>query len=363
MGHLNKSLITVLSLYVFGMVVMRHCGQTQIATFLSGLLRCQFGTMKRRLRELTYEAEAKSGQKRRALDVEDCFAPLLSWVLSKFDPKHKQVVIALDATTLGNRFTILAVSVVVSGCAIPVAWHIQTAGQKGEWNPIWYQLLGLLKTAIPSNWQVFILSDSGLYSKTLFQQIDQVFKWQVMMRIYGGQGWFRARGRSRWRPLHRLVKRGMKPTILSGDCFKTNPLRCHLVAQWEPQYEHPCLVVTNVSPAHLEPNVYAIRYWIECGFKDFKRGLLHWEHTKMTCPKRAERLWLVMSLALLWLTLMGDTASSAPHWQSLTHARPHSRILSAPVLGWIELILSLFNRCPLPLGFLTLYPWLPLPDT
>jgi hypothetical protein len=363
MGHLNKSLITVLSLYVFGMVILRHCGQTQIATFLSGLYQCKYGSMKQRLRELTYEAKAKQGQRRCELNVNGCFSPLLSWVLSYVSESHQQLTLAFDATTLTDRFIILAVSVVVSGTAIPVAWHIQRADQQGEWNPIWKQLLSQLSPAIPDDWMVFVLSDSGLYSKNLFEYITSELRWNALMRIYSGQGLFRPSGRQAWLPLRRLVTRGMSPCILSGHCFKGNSLRCQLILQWDAQYDHPCLIVTNLPSQQIQFNIYTIRYWIECGFKDFKRGLLHWEQTKMTCPKRAERLWLVMSIALLWLTVIGDTASTSSHWQSLAQARSGSRILSAPVLGWIELILSLFHQRPIQHGFLTLYPWLPIPNT
>ncbi|MDQ7037524.1 MAG: hypothetical protein Q9P01_22585 [Anaerolineae bacterium] len=150
----------VLTLYVLGMVMVRHCGQSQIATFLTGLMGCKFGTMKQRLREFTYEAEGKRGQKRQAVDVKSCFAPLLGWVLSKFRANNKQVVLAMDATYLKDRFVILAVSVVVANCAIPVAWHIQTGAQKGKWNLIWVALLKQLQPVIAANWTVFVLTDN-----------------------------------------------------------------------------------------------------------------------------------------------------------------------------------------------------------
>lgn len=362
MTHLSKSYSTVLSLYVFGLVMLRHSGQAQIATFLSGLCQCKYGSMKQRLRELTYETQAKRGSQRRELKVSECFAPLLRWVLSLMNGEDQQIVLAIDATTLRNRFIVLAVSVVVSGTAIPVAWHIQGSNQKGAWNPIWMRLLTALRPAIPSDYQVFVLSDSGLYSKDLFNFIDTL-GWHTMMRLHGKQGLFRPAGRHKWLPLPRLVRRGMMPAILCGDCFKANPLRCRLILQWESQYEHPCLIVTNLPLSQIQHNIYTIRYWIECGFKDFKRGLFHWEHTKMTCPKRAERLWLVMSIALLWLTAIGDSALSSPQWRSLVQARSDARILSAPVLGWIELLLSLFDKRPLHFGLLTPYPWLPIPET
>ena len=230
LGHLSKCCIYVLSLYVLGMVIMRHCGQTQIATFLSGLMDCHFGSMKHEV------------------DVKSCFAPLLGWVLAKFKGDQRQVVLALDATYLTDRFVILAISVVVAGCAIPVAWHIQKIDAKGE------------------------------------ERLRE-FTYEA-----------------------------------EAKCGKKR----HEV--------------------------------------DVKRGVFHWEQTKMTCPQRAERLWLVISIALLWLTSLGQAAAQQPHWQSLRQARPQAPLLSAPALGWIDLILSILKGVPLSFGYLNPYPWSHLPD-
>ena len=358
LGHLGKCCIYVLSMYVLGMVIVRHCGQTQIAALLSQLMGCEFGTMKQRLRELTYEASAKSGEKRHEVDVKSCFAPLLRWVLSKFRVEHKQVVLALDATYLVDRFIILAVSVVVSGSAIPVAWHIEEANQKGEWNPIWKALLDRLAPAIPTDWSVFVLTDSGLYSKTLYVHLTQELKWQALMRIEGSQGVFKPKGRRRWSPIRHSMHRNMQPLIMSGTCFIAHPIDCTLVIQWETPYDTPCVLVTNLAPEQVNLNVYGIRYWIECSFKDIKRGLFHWEQTKMTCPQRAERLWLVITIALLWLSALGDAAATLPRWHSLHRARPTCPILSAPILGWIDLILALLHHHPIPYGHFNPYPWL-----
>ena len=46
------------------------------------------------------------------------------------DKSDKLLAIALDATTLGQRFVVLAVSVVYRGCAVPVAWKILQATEK-----------------------------------------------------------------------------------------------------------------------------------------------------------------------------------------------------------------------------------------
>lgn len=43
----------------------------------------------------------------------------------------------MDAMTLADRFTVLCISVLYRGCAIPVAWKVVRAGEKGAWEPHW----------------------------------------------------------------------------------------------------------------------------------------------------------------------------------------------------------------------------------
>jgi hypothetical protein len=71
-------------------------------------------------------------------------------VVAWWHPDHKQLPLVLDASTLGQRFTILAVCVVIRGSAIPVAWKIVDATQKGAWKPHWEGLLATLKGTVPA---------------------------------------------------------------------------------------------------------------------------------------------------------------------------------------------------------------------
>ena len=361
-GHLGKCLIYVLSLYVYGVVMVRHCGQTQVTTFLSGLLGYSYYTMRQRLRELTYDSVDKRGDRRKALEVSDCFAPLLGWILSKFRGQQRQVVLALDATTLRDRFVILSVSVVVLGCAIPVAWHIQEGGRKGKWNPIWQRLVASLIPAIPDHWSVYALTDSGLYAKPLYAYLTQHCGWHVFMRTNISDGLFKPKGTTQWHPIHHWLTQGMSPTVLQGTCFQTNPIDCTLILLWDADCQNPCILLTNLAPQDITDNVYTLRYWIECGFKDIKRGLFHWEQTKMTCPKRAERLWLVLSIALVWVTTIGQQALDDPQWACLRATETQARRLSAPVLGWIARLVALCKQQPVPIGYLNPYVWHSIPE-
>ena len=62
--------------------------------------------------------------------------------------------------------------------------------------------------------------------------------------------------------------------------------------------------------------------WIECLFKDLKRGGLGWHHTKMTDPQRAERLWLAIAVATLWVVSLGGKADGSIRENGLSLIEP-----------------------------------------
>ena len=73
--------------------------------------------------------------------------------------EKRRLALALDATSLRNQWTILAVSVLVAGCAIPVAWKVLPAEQEGSWRPYWEALLKHLGPSVPEEWEVLVLAD------------------------------------------------------------------------------------------------------------------------------------------------------------------------------------------------------------
>src|SRR5438132_900115 len=129
--HLTKPQATVLALWSLGMVLARSCALTAVSAFLATWLHRKEDTVRQQLREFCYEATAKRGTARQELVVETCFVPLLAWVVDQWE--GTQLALALDATTLGTRFTVLAISVVYRGCAIPVAWTVLAATAKHPW--------------------------------------------------------------------------------------------------------------------------------------------------------------------------------------------------------------------------------------
>src|SRR5437763_1503568 len=184
---LSRAQANVLGELVFAMLMVDGCGMTRICSYVSELLDQAMNTLRQKYREISYEKEAKAGVKqgrckRRELVVEELFADLLRGVLKDWQGP-KTLVLALDASTLSDRLTVLSISVLYRGCGIRVVSDIPLSQAKTGWSQL--------------------------------------------------------------------------------------------------------------------------RFWIEDEYKDGKRGWFHWEHSKMTKPERASRLWLVLAIAMQKAVLLG----------------------------------------------------------
>jgi hypothetical protein len=306
--HLSRPQAGVSALWSLGMVLARSCGLSQVSVLLSLLLGQPEETLRQRLREWYYPAPEKSGTHRRTLAVETCFAPLLGWVLAWWPEEHQELALALDATTLGQRFTVLCISVLVRGCAIPVAWKVLAYNQKGSWQPYWQTLLAHLDGVIRAEWRVLVLADRGLYAPWLYRQIVGQ-GWHPFLRIN-----LRAKacleGSDRWDWISSWLPAAGQQWAARVACFagKQTRLNCTLLLCREPGYEEPWVIVTDLAPQLVQGAWYRLRAWIEGGFKDYKRGQWGWQHTKMLDPARAERLWLALAVSTLWMVGVGSQA-------------------------------------------------------
>jgi hypothetical protein len=357
-----------LALWSYGAQVLQCCGQSQVVGLLAQLLDQQEDALRQRLREWTWEQAAKAGRHRREVDVSGCFRALLVWVLSLWPPDQQRLALALDATTLGQRFVVLAISVLYGGCAIPIAWQVLPATTPGAWQPHWLRLLAHLQGGVPPTWCVLVLADRGLFSQTLFHAICAQ-GWHPLLRINTG-GKCRLAGTSDFRPLGDLLPPLGQLWRGRVTCFKRQPLEATLVIYRDAQHADPWLLLTDLAPEQVEAAWYGLRSWIECQFKDLKRGGWHWQRTRMTDPARASRLWLVLAVALLYAVSLGGQAeqTAAPtHLADLppTHiarrtatGRPPPRRLSLVTRGHLALLVALLLERTVPqLRVLGADPW------
>jgi hypothetical protein len=356
------------------MVLTGSCGLSQVSAMLAMLLCQQEETLRQRLRAWYSSAPDKAGKHRRTLEVETCFAPLLRWVLAWWPEQQKDLAVAVDATTLGQRFTVLCVSVLVRGCAIPVAWKILVYNQQGSWQPYWQTLLAHLDGVIPEDWTVIVLADRGLYAPWLYRQIVAQ-GWHPFLRINVGAKAC-LQGSDRWEWLTHWLPAPGEQWAERVACFadKKNRLDCTRLLCREQGYEEAWAVVTDLPAQQVHGAWYRLRAWIEGGFKDYKRGQWGWHHTKMLDPARAERLWLAMAVSTLWVVGVGSQAEvtrPASQLEQLppTHiARqtagsgtkgPRGRELSCVTRGRLRLIASIWRDEEWPEAALWPEPWPP----
>jgi Transposase DDE domain len=370
--HLSKAQLLGLVFWSVGIALTGSGGISQISALLAQVLNQKEGTVFHRLREWYLEVGQKRGDHRRELDVTSCFGPLLSWIIRLWAGSERRLALALDATTLGERWTVLAVCVVIRGCSIPVAWKVIGAHAKGSWRPYWEGLLEHLQGRISPDWQVMVLADRGLYAGWLFEAIVKK-GWHPFLRINLGVK-ARAVGEndfdwiSRWVPTPGTRWQGVV------ECFagKKSRLICTLLMHWQEGYEDAWAILTDLAPEAANVAWYRLRTWVECGFKDFKRGGFGWQHEKMQDTGRVERLWLAMAVTMVWMVSLGVEAesqspSACPEQLPEQHiarkrmngssSQPPVRRLSCVQRGRLVLLAALLHAEDLPIGRLLPEKW------
>ncbi len=105
------------------MVMTSSSSLTRISYLIAKINTEKENTVRQRLKEWYKEgkAKAKKGNKRVSLEVKDCFASLLGWIVDLLPSITQELPLALDATTIGQNFTVLSINFLYQGCGIPIA--------------------------------------------------------------------------------------------------------------------------------------------------------------------------------------------------------------------------------------------------
>ena len=349
-----------LATWSFGMAMTRSSSLTQVAEFIGQIEAEPANTARQRLKEWYQEARAKKGEHRQSLEVKNCFAPLLAWVLDLLPPQQRQIALAMDATSIGDRFVVLSINILLAGSGIPIAWAIVKGNTKGSWKPHWQGLIKQLHTAMPKDYQVIVAADRGLYADWLYQAITAV-GWHPLLRI-NHQGLFHLPGQQQWLPLDQIIKVAGQPWSGLVTCFKTNPLDCTLHARWDSGYQDPWLILTDLPPTQADALWYGLRSTTECVYRDIKSDGWHWQHTRLIDPSRAERVWLAMAVATLWMVFLGGSSESSPlsHGDFTSTVSLIPRQLSCFLRGLLTLLSDLLRDLPIHLRSWTTFPSTPV---
>ena len=312
--HLRGPQRRGLALWVLGAVLAHSACQSAVIAAL--LLWAPYHAVRQRLREWLLDGAEKTVPCAVQIEVETCFVPLLRWVLGWW--QGRELALAVDATARREEVVALVVSVLYRGSAIPVAWAILPGNVPGPWLGPILRLLRLLRPAVPAGWTVLVLADRGLWSPRLWQRLRRL-GWHPLLRIQR-QTTITPDGGERC-PAGALVRPGEAWVGRGGLGWrKGRRLTVTLIAAWTAAQEEPWVVVTDLPPRRVGVSWYALRMWVELGFRALKGLGWQWQRSRRTDPARVARHWLVLAVASLWVLAHGTRAEDA-HARALPPAR------------------------------------------
>ena len=157
---------------------------------------------------------------------------------------------------------------------------------------------------------VIVLCDRGLASPKLWQQI-RAQGWHPYMRYPKNVTFCADDGRRL--PARAFVPRPDTAWIGGGTAFGSAAAkrRCTLLAVWYVEQEEPWIILIDLPPEEVGVSWYALRFWIELGFKAVKSLGWKWDKTRGTDPARISRHWLVLSVATLLALAYGTRVEDA----------------------------------------------------
>lgn len=367
MDHLSGPQITVLALWSYGIVLAKTCGLTRVAATLASQLGEKESNLRQRLREWCWDKQDKQGKQRVDWAVSQSFGPLLKWVLAYWPAGEKSLALAMDATSLKSLFVVLSISVVYRGSAIPIAWTVLPEWQKESWKEPWLGLFRSLQQTLPSDWQVLVMADRGLYASWLYEAIRSC-GWHPFLRI-NLRSTYRPKGDTRFLPMAQLLPSPGSVWAGQVTCFRTHSIEGSLLACWGSGCQEPWIILTDLPPELGSAIWYRLRAWIEHGFRDLKHDGWQWHNTRMSNPARAARLWLALAVATLWVLNIGGLADAnlpVANLDLLPHTHIARRSLSRPsqtrhlscfTRGLIAILTALIHQHPIPLSTFLPEPW------
>src|SRR4051794_1059724 len=303
--HLRGPQRRGLALWVPGAVPAHSACQ---AAVLAALLPwAPYHALRQRLREWLLDGADKAVPCAAQVDGERCFAPLLRWVLGWWQGRGP--ALAGDATAHPEDGGALVGSAVYRGWAIPVAWAVLPGNVPGRWLGAILRLLRRLRPAVPPGWTGLVLADRGLWSPRLWQRIRRL-GWHPLLRVQR-RTTIAPDGRERC-PAGALVRPG-EAWVGRGRLGRPKGprLTVTLVAVWTAAQEEPWVVVTDLPPDRVGVGWYALRAWVELGFRALKGLGWQWQRSRRTDPARVARHWLVLAVASLAALAHGTRVEDA----------------------------------------------------
>jgi Transposase DDE domain len=348
--------INALAVLSWAMAVAGHCHSGRVAAMMPGMALP--ASRQRRLERFLANP---------AVDAAGVMDQLAKSLLGGFAGCN--IILILDETTRalpahendpaqGNSLCCMKLSLGYRKRALPLAFFCYRTRQLQDQTlpEMVVSLLERLAAAVPRGCQITLLADRGLCWPVLID-FCQEQQWHYVFRL---QGQTAVRLAAADESTHLRYANQLAPrrgTHWSGEnieLFKTAGWRvANVMATWEHRCKEPWLLVTDLPASYARCRGYAKRCWCEQMHRDEKSSGFQWRASHVEDPEHAQRLLVVMALAMLLAISTGSFVLK----QGLAHQlySRHRRMLSIFQLGVRWLRNGLVNSYP-PIAGLHLYP-------
>jgi Transposase DDE domain len=267
----------------------------------------------------------------------------------------RTILLILDETPQANHLRAMTVRVAYAKRALPLAAVCYRPTAPPRRLPALVRgLLEQVHRSLPSPATVVLLADRGLCWPALVDWC-RAHGWHYLLRL---QGHTRVRGPDGTvRSVRDLVDRPGKRWLGQAEVFKkAGWRRANVVATWPRGVEEPWLLVTDRPASLRHCRAYGKRVWVEESFRDDKSSGFHWGHSRVRDPVHAERLLMVLAMAVVLAASVGTQATRAGWRRALDPHRRRRLSLIQIGLRWLRYVVAHDLLHLIRLGRLYFYP-------
>lgn len=215
------------------------------------------------------------------------------------------IYLALDTSQLWGRFTIVCLSLVYRGRALPVGWVVCASGSATVSLARYQRMLAQVADCIPNNSKVILLADRGFMDLKLIRLMRQL-GWHFRIRVKLST--FIHRATKGKRKVRSLMPPPGGARFFSHVWFtqqRYGPLHLALAhVQTKNGYEKWAIISDEAVDLHTFDE-YGLRFDIEEGFLDFKSAGFQLESCQLEDSESLSRLLLILAAATLYLVSTG----------------------------------------------------------
>jgi hypothetical protein len=277
----------------------------------------------------------------RAIRVRKLYAPLAEQVLQSH-AKVGEIRLILDCTKVGFGYQLMMVALAHRKRALPIAWTWVRRPKGHSRARVQLALLAYVRQRVPEGVPVLLVGDCEFGAVDVMRQLDR-WKWQYVLRQPSSH-LLDLTLHNHWQSFGSIVEKpGQSVWLGRGFLTKEHVYAVNLLAHWEPGYDRPWLLATNLPDRQTALRAYRRRMWIEEMFGDMKGHGFDLESTHLRHFLRLSRLTLAVALLYVWLVVSG--ARAIKNGQRQLVDRKDRRDLSVFQIGWRIVQRRLVNDC------------------